>query len=121
MQPRGLTVVSRVAVALLFLATFAALFLSQKLKSAPAMVQVLRQPTRFFSPLGRDPRRHVTRFSFRLKRRELVTVEIVTAHGDKVRRLSIDATPHPYRRVYCRWDDPTGVANALPAGADHVR
>jgi hypothetical protein len=79
---------------LLVVATFAAFFIAQRLKNAPSVVQGLRIDTGArvrgdkpaFSPNG-DGRRERARITFRLKKADDVTVHILDADGDQVRKL----------------------------------
>ena len=78
----------------LVVATFAAFFVAQRLKNAPSVVQALKIATGVhqkgdppaFSPNG-DGRRERARITFRLKKADDVTVHILNADGDQVRKL----------------------------------
>ena len=69
-------------------ATFAAFFVAQRLKNAPSVVQQFNA-TYVFSPNrdGRKDRAHVT---FKVKKADNVTVELVDHDGDPVKTLLDD-------------------------------
>jgi hypothetical protein len=83
-----------VVFAVLVVAAFAAFFIAQRLKNAPSIVQALqidtgarvKGDTPAFSPNG-DGRRERARITFRLKKADDVTVHILNADGDQVRKL----------------------------------
>jgi flagellar hook assembly protein FlgD len=72
-------------------ATFAAFFVAQRLKNAPSVVQSLKietggPPPAIISPNG-DGRRERAHITFRLKKADDVTVDIINSDGDHVRTL----------------------------------
>jgi hypothetical protein len=71
--------------ALLVLATVGAFFVTQRLKSGQPVVKRLALQ-RFFSPNG-DGRKERAHISFDLPKGDRVTVDVVNANGDRVRRL----------------------------------
>src|SRR5436309_231207 len=89
MTPRTL---ARAVFLLLLLATVAAFFVTQKLKSGQPVVERLALQ-RFFSPNG-DGRKEGARIAFRLPRGDRVTVDVVDLDGDRVRRLTDGASLH---------------------------
>src|SRR5262245_20915864 len=109
------------AFVLLFLATFAALFIAQKVKSEPALVQIKRWPSPHFSPLNPNPRRRVSRFSFWLKQTDYVTVSIVDAKGNEIRRLGSHVFVHRYRPRHFAWNAMTNEGKLAPNGIYYIR
>ena len=74
----------------LVVATFAAFFVTTRLKrSAPVVEQLTFR--RSFSPNG-DGRFDAALFAFRLRRSDDVTVSVVTRDGDEVRTLAEDVS-----------------------------
>jgi hypothetical protein len=82
MTPRTL---SRLVFALLVLATIAAFFVTQKLKSGQPVVKRLALQ-RFFSP-NDDGRKDRARIAFRLPKGDRVDLDIVSTGGGHIRRL----------------------------------
>jgi flagellar hook assembly protein FlgD len=75
----------------LIAATFAAFFVAQRLKNTPSVVQMLSietggPPPAIFSPNG-DGRRDRVRITFRIKKADDVTVDIIDSAGERVRTL----------------------------------
>lgn len=87
---------------LLVAATFGAFFVAQELKSRPPVVQV-NKLTRFFSPNG-DGRRDVNSISVVIREADDLTIGIVNADGDRVRRLATNVAARPYQPVRVTWD-----------------
>src|ERR671928_1459146 len=76
---------SRVVFALLVLATVAAFFVTQRLKSGqPVVKRLALQKT--FSPNG-DGRKDRASIAFDLPKGDRVTVDVVNENGDRVKRL----------------------------------
>ena len=90
---------------LLVCATVGSLFVAQRLKSQDPPVRALSKTTdRLFSPNG-DGRNDQARISFRLKKRsDTVTVDLVDADGDVVRRLVDDRFLRAGPELTFRWD-----------------
>ena len=80
--------VALVVFALLTVATVGAFFVTQRLKRGSAVVKKISTPL-YVSPNG-DGRKDVARISFRLPKRDHVTVTIVDGAGEEVRRLVDD-------------------------------
>ena len=94
--------VAKVAFAALVVATFAAFFIAQGLKSTPPKIQDLGiEP--FFSP-NQDGRFERARIGFELKESDRIDVSIVDRDGDRVRELADGLSAVGGRRVSLRWD-----------------
>jgi len=102
-------------------ATFAAFFVAQRLKNAPSVVQRF-QATYVFSPNrdGRSDRAHVT---FRIKKADDVTVELVNRDGDPVRTLMDDRHVAAYTPIEpsLSWDGTDDDGRTVPDGLYRVR
>ena len=108
-----MSLLARAVFVLLVVATFAAFFVAQRLKSAP-QVAVIKKVTRHFSPNG-DGRRDVSRIRVRVRKDDDVTISIVDANGTEVKRLAHGASPPcARRRSACAGTArrPTGSARA---------
>ena len=112
----------------LVVATFAAFFIAQRLKNAPSVVQGLKIDTGVhqkgdppaFSPNG-DGRRERARITFRLKKADDVTVHILNADGDQVRKVydkHLDA--YTFVKPSIVWDGRDGRGQLLPDGRYRV-
>src|SRR5439155_26489168 len=96
-----------------------AFFVAQRLKSAPPVIE-LRGLARYFSPNG-DGVRDRNDFSVRLKVSDDVTVDVVNAAGDTVKRLA-DAVPaRAYRPLHLEWRGDTDAGGRAPDGAYRIR
>jgi len=113
------TLVARLAFALLVVATFSAFFVAQRLKAAPSLVQdVTARPV--FSP-NQDGRRERARWSFVLKRDDELVASVVDAEGDDVVRL-VDGRDVPAgRRVQLSWDGRDREGGMVPDGIYRLR
>ncbi len=103
----------------LVVATFAAFFVTTRLKRAAPVIEQLTF-RRSFSP-NDDGRFDVALFAFRLRRSDEVTVSVVTRDGDEVRTLGEDVflqrgVPHRFR-----WDGRTDAGRVAPDGEYHLR
>jgi FlgD Ig-like domain len=110
---------ARAVFVLLVAATFAAFFVAQRLKSAP-QVAVIKQMTRHFSPNG-DGRRDVSRIAVRVRDDDDVTLTIVDAANNAVRRLATGVRAVARRSVHVSWDGRTEEGGRAPEGAYRVR
>jgi len=104
---------------LLVAAAFGAFFVAQELKSRPPVVQV-NSITRFFSPNG-DGRRDANRISVVIREADDLTIGIVDADGDRVRRLATNVATGPYRPVRVTWDGRDDEGRRAPDGIYRLR
>jgi len=111
--------IGAVAFAVLAVATVAAFFVAQKLKSAPAVV-LDPVATPFFSPNG-DEAKDVARISFGLKENDTITVEVVDDKGDVVRTLADDSLRRRYRKLAFTWNGKDDAGKLAPNGVYRVR
>lgn len=93
-----MTRLAQVVFALLILATGAAFFLAQKLKTADPVLLSFRLGSEAISPNG-DGRFERQRVTFRLKRSELIDVAVVDQRGDSVRELASGVQLAAYRTI----------------------
>jgi hypothetical protein len=102
-------------------ATFAAFFVAQRLKNEPSVVQRF-MANYVFSPNGdgRYDRSHIT---FRIKKADDVTVEILDADGDPVRTMLDDKHLDAYRPINpsLSWDGRDDDGQLVPDGRYRVR
>ncbi len=115
-RSRGAFAVPAVFAALV-LATFAAFFVTTKLKRSPAVVEQL-QFRRHFSPNG-DGRLDSQRISFRLRRSDDATVAIVTPDNDQVATLADDVRLEQGRHRFV-WDGRNDAGVVVRDGEYHV-
>jgi hypothetical protein len=114
-----LTRLARAVFILLVGATVAAFFTAQRLKGEPAVAQV-RGLVHVFSPNG-DHFKDINRFTVELRERSEITVDVVDADGDAVRRLVDAATAGPQKPLQLRWDGRTDDGRIVPDGRYRVR
>jgi hypothetical protein len=108
-----------VAFVVLVAATFAAFFVAQRLKGAPAVVK-LRGVHGPFSPNG-DHRHDVERFGVVVRHADELTVTIVDAEGGEVRRLAEGVAARPLVPVPMRWNGRSDEGTLVPDGVYRVR
>jgi len=115
------SLLARAVFVVLVVATFAASFVAQRLKSAP-LVAAIRQAksTLHFSPNG-DGRRDVARIRVRVRKDDDVTVALVDARDDEVRRLASGVPAQASRSLRLRWDGTTDAGATAPEGVYRVR
>jgi hypothetical protein len=101
--------------AALVAATFAAFFVAQRLKAAPAVVGEFRRAP-FFSP-NSDGRFDRATVRFEIRKRGRVSLAVVDADGDEVRELIGDRTFLPYREIRARWDGRDDDGERVPDGS----
>ena len=110
---------ARAVFVLLVVATFAAFFVAQRLKSAP-QVAGIRKMTQHFSPNG-DGRRDVSRIEVRVRKDDDVTITIVDEADNEVRRLAEDVPAVARQSLLVRWDGRTDQGGQAPEGVYRVR
>ncbi len=103
----------------LVVATFAAFFVTTRLKRAAPVIEQLTF-RRSFSPNG-DGRFDSALFAFRLRRSDDVTVSMVTRDGDEVRTLAEDVFLERGTRHRFRWDGRNDAGRVAPNGEYHLR
>jgi hypothetical protein len=96
-----LTALARGAFALLVVATFAAFFVAQRLKSAPSFIRRV-DVVEHFSPVCRCPQA-VQTLRFRLKESDDVTVDVVDLDGGRVARVATARPVKALEEVRMRW------------------
>jgi hypothetical protein len=103
----------------LVLATFAAFFVAQRLKSEPPVINVPRITTAI-SPNG-DGARDVSNIALFLKVADEATVDVVNLDGDRLRRLvdSVPMQPNRWRRM--TWDGRGDDGRVVPDGQYRLR
>lgn len=102
-------------------ATFAAFFVAQRLKNAPSVVQQFNAYY-VFSPNG-DGRVDRARVTFKVKKADDVTVEMVDSDGDPVKTLLDDRHIDAYAPIKpaLRWDGTDDDGKTVPDGRYRVR
>jgi hypothetical protein len=103
----------------LVVATFAAFFVTTRLKRSTPVIEQLTF-RRSFSPNG-DGRFDAALFGLRLRRSDEVTVSIVTRDGDDVRTLAEDVELSNHRRYRFRWDGRNDNGSRARDGEYHLR
>ena len=106
---------------ILVAATFAAFFVAQRLKNAPTVVQGLSHTPRF-SPNG-DGRKDRARVTFKVKKADDVTVQVLDADGDVVKTLLDDRHLKAYQPILpsLAWDGTTDSGAIAPDGRYRIR
>jgi hypothetical protein len=116
--PVSSSAVARAIFALLVVATIAAFFVTQELKSAdPAVKRLALQ--RYVSPNG-DGRKETASISFDLPDADRVTVDVVDGGGDRVRRL-VDGRRLSAGTHRLSWDGRNDRGRVPPDGVYYVR
>lgn len=113
---------SRFLFGLLVVATVAAFFVAQRIKSSPSIIQAVKHP-RVISPNG-DGTLDSIGFSLRLKEPDRVTLTIVDSDGDPVRRILDDRKLRAYeslRGSEVRWDGRDDDGNVVADGRYRLR
>jgi N,N-dimethylformamidase beta subunit-like, C-terminal/FlgD Ig-like domain len=114
-----LTRLARAVFIILVGATIAAFFAAQRLKGEPAVAQV-ESLGAVFSPNG-DGVKDVNLFRVELRERSNVSVDVVDAAGDAVRRLADGAEVGPQAPLRLRWDGRTDDGQLVEDGRYRVR
>jgi hypothetical protein len=107
------------AFAALVVATFAAFFVAQRLKSTPPLVQEVKVFP-FLSP-NQDGRFERATFRFELKRRDVVDVAMVDVDGDVVRTVVEDRSLRAREPLRLRWDGRDDEGRRVPDGTYRAR
>jgi flagellar hook assembly protein FlgD len=114
------TQLARVAFVVLVLATFAAFFAAQRVKGAPPVVQAPGLD-HYFSPNG-DGVHDSNRFTLRLREGDgPVTVDVVDADGETVRRLADEAGAAGEHEFSLAWDGRVDGGGRAPDGDYQLR
>jgi hypothetical protein len=100
-------------------ATFAAFFAAQRIKGEAAVAKV-RSLERVFSPNG-DGARDVAEFRVTLREPGRISVDVVDASGNAVRRLADDASVTPPSALALRWNGRTDAGIRVPDGRYRMR
>ena len=103
---------ARAAFVLLVVASFAAFFVAQRLKSAPQVARIT-ELTRQFSPNG-DGRIDSASFRLKIARDDDLTATIVDAEGADVKRIATDVPVREDVPMTLEWDGATD-AGGTPA------
>lgn len=114
-----MTLFARAVFVLLVVASFAAFFVAQRLKSAP-LVANLRHVTQHFSPNG-DGRRDVARIRLKVRKDDDVTVSMVDGTDTEVARLATAVPARARQAIRLRWDGTTSDGEIAPEGHYRVR
>jgi hypothetical protein len=114
--------VSRVARAVFVLlvgATFAAFFVAQGLKSAPALMR-FEGTLSYFSPNGNGIR-DVNSFAVTVNESDEITVSVVDSDQNEVRRIATGVRVQAERPERFEWDGRTDEGEVAPDGVYHLR
>jgi hypothetical protein len=93
--------------ALLVVASFAAFFVTQRLKHTPTVVQRF-QHSPSFSPHARDREHRQERISFKIAHTDAVTVAVIDSSGSVVATLVRDHELERYKQFSLRWNGHRG-------------
>lgn len=111
--------IAGIAFAALIVATFAAFFITQRLKREPGALGQVRA-TPFFSP-NQDGRFDRARIGFLLKEPDDVTVTVVDRDDQPIRRLARNEPLEAYRQLRLAWDGRDDAGRRAPDGTYRVR
>lgn len=114
-----MTRLAQLTFALLVCATFAAFFVTQRLKRSPLVVRQ-RTVTAVFSPNG-DGKRDRASIRVEIKRADDVTLAILDAGDRVVRRLAVDRREPGRRPIQFNWNGRDSAHHVVPDGTYHVR
>ncbi len=117
-RPSPTEVLIRWAFLVLVLATFGALFVTQRLKHVPPLVLSVRM-NNFFSPYSRI--HPVERISFKVKHGDDVTVTVIDAQGHAVATLWDDMALNAYHKLSLQWNGYTQAGALAPPGTYRIR
>jgi hypothetical protein len=111
--------IAGIAFGALIVATFAAFFITQRLKREPGVLGQVRA-TPFFSP-NSDSRFDRARIGFLLKEPDDVTVTVVDRDGQPIRRLARNEPLDAYRQLRLAWDGLDDSGRRAPDETYRVR
>lgn len=111
--------IAGIAFAVLVVATFAAFFITQRLKREPGVLGQVRA-TPFFSP-NQDGRFDRARIGFLLKEPDDVTVTVVDVDDQPIRRLARNQQLDAYTQLRLVWDGRDDDGAKAPDGTYRVR
>lgn len=112
-------IIAGIAFAALVVATFAAFFITQRLKREPGVLGQVRA-TPFFSP-NQDGRFDRARIGFLLQEPDDVTVTVVDRDDEPVRRLARNQPLDAYTQLRLAWDGRDDAGDRVPDGTYRVR
>jgi hypothetical protein len=108
---------TRAVFALLVLATFAAFFVTQRLKHSPTLVQAATAVPYIYPAKGHRK----ALISFKIKRADRVTVTVVGPTGDDVDTLASDFRMAAYQQQSFRWRGTLSSGRRAPLGLYTIR
>ena len=108
-----------IAFAVLLVAVAGAFLLANRLKSAPAEIEVIKRDA-FFSPNG-DGRREREVIRFRIDQTDTAAIDIVDADGARVRRVEEEVQLRAGRRMKVVWDGRDDDGAPAPDGEYRMR
>jgi hypothetical protein len=108
---------TRAVFGLLVIATFAAFFVTQRLKHSPTLVQAAMAVPYIYPAAGH--RNSV--ISFKLKRADQVTVTVVGPNGDDIDTLASATLMAAYQQKAFRWRGLTAAGRPAPLGVYTIR
>lgn len=114
-----MTTAAKALFAALVVATFAAFFVAQQLKSSPPLVQQVGVEP-WLSP-NQDGRYERAKISFRLKREDTVDVQIVDRDGDEVDEVVSGRRLRVGEQFQERWDGRDELGEPFPDGTYRAR
>lgn len=108
---------TRAVFALLVIATFAAFFVTQRLKHSPTLVQAATAVPYIYPAKGHRK----ALISFKIKRADRVTVTVVGPDGDDVDTLASDLPMAAYQQRSFRWRGILASGRPAPLGLYTIR
>ena len=113
-----MTRLARIVFLVLVAATFGAFFVAQRLKGAAPVVNL--RGTLYFSPNG-DGRKDTSRLVLRMHQKDAVTIDLIDAAGQPVRRIATEREISPPTVLRLSWDGRTDSGARAPDGVYRVR
>ncbi|HEY5199210.1 MAG TPA: hypothetical protein VIJ51_19485 [Solirubrobacteraceae bacterium] len=107
----------RAVFGLLVVATFAAFFVTQRLKHSPTLVQAATAVPYIYQAKGHRK----ALISFKIKRADDVTVTVVGANGDDIDTLASEVHMQAYLQRSFRWRGLTASGRRAPFGLYRIR